>query len=109
MPQVDRRGNQGDAAPLTTQGDFTMTIDEMIEALEDQRDLLGGEAEVRIMTQQNWPFENSVYGITNGQLINEYCEDGEESDDSDVEDDKIVYIVEGTQLGYGSKRAWDAC
>ena len=27
--------------------------------------------------------------------------------DADVEADAVLYIVEGTQLCYGSKRAWD--
>ena len=34
-----------------------MTIDELIARLEDYRDEIGGDAEVRLMTQQNWPFE----------------------------------------------------
>ena len=37
-----------------------MTIDELIARLEDYRDEIGGDAEVRLMTQQNWPFENSI-------------------------------------------------
>ena len=39
-----------------------MTIDELIERLEDYRDELGGDAEVRLMTQSNWPFENDIFG-----------------------------------------------
>ena len=31
----------------------------------------------------------------------------EEFEDEDVEDDHIVYLVEGDQLCYGSKRAWE--
>jgi hypothetical protein len=30
-----------------------------------------------------------------------------EGDDDDVEADQVLYICEGEQLGYGSKRAWD--
>jgi hypothetical protein len=36
---------------------MTMTIDELIERLEDYRDELGSDCEVRLMTQQNWPFK----------------------------------------------------
>ncbi len=43
-----------------------MTIDELIARLEDYRDEIGGDAEVRLMTQQNWPFENSIYGLASG-------------------------------------------
>ena len=81
-----------------------MTLNELIERLEEYKDELGGEAEVRLMTQQNWPFENAITGLVSGTEINESDED----DDACVEDDAVVYIVEGTQLKYGSKRAWDA-
>ena len=80
-----------------------MTIDDLIERLEDYRDELGGDAEVRLMTQQNWPFENTVAGLASGQEINER----DDGDDEDVDDDRVVFIVEGQQLGYGSKLAWE--
>ena len=80
-----------------------MTIDELIERLEEYRDALGGEAEVRLMTQQNWPFENEIIGLASGEEINE-PDDGE---DEDVDEDSVVFIVEGQQRCYGSKRAWE--
>ena len=80
-----------------------MTVDELIARLEEYRDALGGDAEVRLMTQQQWPFENEVCGIVSGEELND-CQD---EDDDDVDTDAVVYIVEGRQLGYGSKRAWD--
>ena len=80
-----------------------MTIDELIERLEDYRETLGGDTSVRLMTQQNWPFENEIVGLASGEEIND-CDDGE---DEDVDDDRVVFIVEGLQRGYGSKRAWD--
>jgi hypothetical protein len=85
-----------------------MTIDELISRLEDYRDEIGGDAEVRLMTQQSWPFENSVCGLVSGAEINDLSEDDEE-DDADGTDDSILYIVEGQQIGYGTKRAWEAC
>ena len=88
-----------------------MTIDELIARLEDYRDEIGGEAEVRLMTQQNWPFENSVYGLVSGAEINDYQddEDGDKDgdEDDDAAEDSVLFIVEGQQLGYGTKRAWD--
>jgi hypothetical protein len=87
-----------------------MTIDELIARLEEYRDEIGGDAEVRLMTQQNWPFENSIYGLASGAEINDYQddEDGDDDDDSDdVSEDSVLFIVEGQQLGYGTKRAWD--
>ena len=82
-----------------------MTLDELIDRLEEYRDELGGETEVRLMTQQNWPFENTPAGVVSGEEIND-CED-DEFRDEDVEDNQVAYFVEGDQLGYGSKRAWE--
>ena len=80
-----------------------MTIDELIERLEGYRDEIGGDAEVRLMTQQSWPFENTIYGLASGAEINASDED----DDGNVEADAVLYLVEGSQLGYGTRRAWD--
>ena len=77
-----------------------MTIDDLISRLEEYRDVLGGEAEVRLMTQQHWPFENEIVGLASGEEING-------RDDQDVDEDCVVFIVEGQQRCYGSKRAWD--
>ncbi len=35
-----------------------MNLDTLIEILNDYREEFGGDAEVRLMTQLNWPFEN---------------------------------------------------
>ena len=80
-----------------------MTLNELIERLEEYRDLHGEDCEVRLMTQQNWPFENTITGLASGAEIN----GADDDDDEDVETDAVIYIVEGTQLGYGSKRAWE--
>ncbi len=71
-----------------------MNLDTLIEILNDYREELGGDAEVRLMTQQNWPFENRICGVTSGQEMNDtdYIDEG---DDQDVADERIVYIVEG--------------
>jgi hypothetical protein len=84
-----------------------MTIDELIARLEDYRDEIGGDAEVRLMTQQNWPFENSIYGLASGAEINDYDEDEADGGDDDAAEDAVLFIVEGQQLGYGTKRAWE--
>ena len=61
---------------------------------------------MRRMTQQNWPFENTICGLASGQEINDAAEEPDDADDDDVEVDAVLYIVEGQQLGYGSARAW---
>jgi len=83
-----------------------MTIDELIARLEEYRDALGGETEVRLMTQQNWPFENEITGLASGEEINDACQSEDECDDQDVDEDAVVFIVEGEQRCYGSGRAW---
>jgi hypothetical protein len=84
-----------------------MTINELIERLEEYRDLIGGDAEVRLMTQQNWPFENSIIGVCSGEEINDAADEDDPKDDGDVDVDAVLYIVEGRQLGYGTKLAWE--
>jgi hypothetical protein len=86
-----------------------MTIDELIERLQDYREQIGGDAEVRLMTQQHWPFENSIYGLASGAEINEFYDDEDEAeeDDGDSAEEAVLFIVEGQQLAYGTKRAWE--
>lgn len=79
-----------------------MTLNELIERLEDYRNEFGGDIEVRLMTQSHWPFENLIYGLCSANEIRDA------SDDEDEPDDEIIYIVEGNQLGYGTQTAWDA-
>ncbi len=84
-----------------------MTIDELIERLVDYRDQLGGDTEVRLMTQAHWPFENTILGLAAGHEINDAADQFfPAADDQDVEEDQVVYLCEGRQLGYGTKRAW---
>ena len=59
-----------------------MNLDTLIVILNDYREELGGDVEVRLMTQQNWPFENRVCGVTSGQEMND-TDDDDEGDDQD--------------------------
>ena len=91
-----------------------MTMDELIERLEQLRDELGGDTEVRLMTQRNYPFENELAGATCLRDIRQRDEDdgdGEDEDEPEVfeaEGDpaEVVYLLEGRQLGYGTHTAW---
>lgn len=83
-----------------------MKVRELIDILVD----LDEEAEVFIMSQQQWPFENALHGVTTRGDISEAVadvdrEDGELPKGTATTD---VFLVEGTQLRYGSKDAWDA-
>ena len=85
-----------------------MTIDELIERLQEYRDTIGGDAEVRLMTQSNWPFENDIFGLASGEEIHGADdEDDPDDDDDEVGADPVVYLCEGQQLCYGTKRAWE--
>jgi hypothetical protein len=86
-----------------------MTVSELIDLLQD----LDPNARVLIMSQQSWPFENAVVGVTVREEVMRADAD-EEGDEEDlcIEYDEgtaatDVFIVEGRQLRYGSKAAWD--
>lgn len=83
-----------------------MRIQDLIEQLEDYKSEHGADAEVRLMTQQNWPFENGVYGLCDSSELEE--EEEEDEDRNEDESKPIIYIVEGRQICYGNKNAWDA-
>jgi len=76
-----------------------MTVRELMERLGD----LDPDAEVRLMTQHQYPLESHVRGVCdNVELF-------EEDPGADYKElDLIVYIVEGEQVGYGRKAAWAA-
>lgn len=84
-----------------------MKLTDLITRLEEYREELGGDTEVRLMIQRNWPFECAVTGLVSGQEIND-CDCDWQDDDQDVPEDDMVFIVQGEQLRYGSQRAWEA-
>jgi hypothetical protein len=78
-----------------------MKIDDLIQRLEQYREEIGGECEVRLMTQKNWPLEKTIRGLASGLEINK--RDG----DANVENDHVLYIIEEQSIRYGSRLAWD--
>jgi hypothetical protein len=83
-----------------------MKVRELIEILEDK----DAEADVFIMTQSNWPFENDLEGVAVREDFRE--DEPDEEGDAPTEDESgeikpnDVFLVEGRQLRYGSKSAW---
>lgn len=100
-----------------------MNICELISQLEDLKEQYGEEIDVRIAEQPRWPFENEISQVEVANLASETCDvcDGSEvevdEDDREVpcsncdgtgvhrkdgktEDEWVVYIGEGQQLGY---------
>lgn len=43
---------------------MSMTLDQLIEDLEDAREDLGGDAEIRIAFQPNWPIRTTLRYVT---------------------------------------------
>ena len=86
-----------------------MTVSELIERLEEYRELMGDDCEVRLMTQQNWPFENNITGLCSAAEIADDNDNDDEETEKIDEPEAVVYLCEGQQLGYGTKAAWNAC
>lgn len=91
-----------------------MKVKDLIEALEDYE----GECEVMIMMQQSYPFECSITGVVQREDFTEEGSDEDEDEESSYgepsfhgsarSEAKDVFLLEGRQLRYGSKSAWDA-
>jgi len=81
------------------------------------------EAEVRIMSQEGWPFENRIRGVASRfEFSGEECECDRRIDEPHEEgcpatdesypegcEANDVFIVEGDQERYGNKAAWEVC
>ena len=82
-----------------------MTVGELIEILQDMPE----DAKVFIMSQQSWPFECAVAGVKTrldlGQFDDE--DDAPKTDNDGTMRPTDVFIVEGQQIRYGDRAAWD--
>ena len=63
-----------------------MTVAELIAELE----FMNPDTEVRFASQPNWPFQYSIYDIVEVEV---------EKRNTD-ETETVVYLVEGSQIGY---------
>jgi len=93
-----------------------MTIGELIERLEEAKDAVGEDVEVRYASQPSWPFENNIREVhilgrlDRRELAIEAIQreedvDREEAEKSIDEDEldnteDVVYLEEGFQIGY---------
>ncbi len=91
-----------------------MTTRELIERLTEMVEFEPSiaDAPVRLQTQSNYPLEYAIYGLTTKSSIEELkCEDEDASTIPTPKQDSyedVVYIVEGSQIGYGDRDAWEA-
>lgn len=98
-----------------------MNVSQLISYLSD----LDGDSEVRLAIQPNYPFEHRLAGVRERSTHRDDIEDierslaaggltEEEKEEATSEllrlqeqDQKIVYLLEGGQICYGSKSLWD--
>jgi hypothetical protein len=71
-------------------------IVELIAHLQRHADKCGREAEVRLVTNKNWPMENGIHNVAGVSDLHEQREGN-----------PLVFIVDGGQIAYGDKSAWD--
>jgi hypothetical protein len=69
-----------------------MSVRDLISALEDYDE----NAEVRIAIQPSWPLEYTLGDVVCSDSIGE----AEEADETDEGQPVVVYLTEGTQIGY---------
>ena len=82
---------------------MAITVGELIELLEQY----DRDAQVLLMEQPGWPFEYSINGVVSREEIINQEPDEDLAELGDGEEINDVFILEGTQLRYGSKKAWD--
>jgi len=93
-----------------------MTVDELIERLQEQSDAGYGEHEIQLATQSNYPLRYNLRGVAGpDELADAGPDEDADPDDPDNNPDdaveNIVWLVEGSQHytdPYGVPRAcWD--
>jgi len=82
-----------------------MTVRDLIQHLEEYDE----DTEVRLMSQENWPFEYSIKGVVHNDLFPDDEDEYEEDEPRPEPPPPMVYLVEGSQLCYGNKVAWECC
>ena len=75
-----------------------MKVRELIDRLAEY----SPDAEVRLMHQPNYPLESTLGDVVGESEVREY-EGGDLGDEPEV-----VYLLEGSQHGYGRSVAWEA-
>lgn len=80
-----------------------MTASELLEKLQEVIRDHGEDTEVRIASQPQWAFENSISGAYTNHDCLEVWQYSKEPDAKDIEADDLTpvfYIYEGHQIGY---------
>ena len=92
-----------------------MTIGELIERLEEAKDAVGEDVEVRYASQPSYPFEYNIRDVhilgkheRREMVVEAMREDGMDEDEIEENIDEeelentedVVYLEEGFQIGY---------
>jgi hypothetical protein len=88
-----------------------MTVDELIQDLEEARDELGGDAEIRVAYQPSWPLRTTIARVT----IPQDDRPGDDEDEIAEVDEKDagfcwIALTEGQPYDenpYAPKWAWE--
>ncbi len=84
------------------------TIDDLIAELEEARETLGGDAEVRVAYQPNWPLRGTIARVTVAEFDDPYAEG--ETAPGQEKDGKLLWIAVGSapydENPYGPRWAW---
>ena len=88
-----------------------MKVNELIEILQG----MDPDADVFVMSQESWPFECALAGVCQRSDFAEEDPEAEPLGDRDrwgASEAQLpmsdVFLVEGSQVRYGSKAAWEA-
>jgi hypothetical protein len=82
-----------------------MKVKDLIAILED----CNPDADVLLASQPNWPFEYALRGVAVRESMEEREQDEEDAPAGSADGGRPsdVLLVEGQQLRYGSRAAWD--
>ena len=81
-----------------------MKVAELIDILEE----MDPDAEVLMGSQENWPFEYSLAGVTSREEMLAEADSDEEPSFENGTAGSDVFLVVGQQLRYGSNLMWRA-
>ena len=73
-----------------------MKVRDLIDILSDH----DPEAEVRMMIQPSYPLEAGLDGVVSDGQIREHEDEPEEGE-------PVVYLLQGSHVGYGRPAAWE--
>ena len=78
-----------------------MTVNQLIERLQEMCEMGYEDCEVRFVYQENYPLQEDVRGV--------WINDDEDDEDGEESSEQVVYIVSGGQCRdnpYGPRRAF---